>query len=369
MPTSTFPGTVTGVTVETATNGALSGDGSSGNKLAVGVDGTTIEVNGSNQLEALGAAVAFKTIAVAGQSNIVADAADDTLTIVAGTNITLTTNASTDTLTINAASGGSSSPAAWDSGTTYATGNVVTEWSGLWRAVDASTNSKPDSGNAHWTLISDSFTKVIDLTADQIAHLNSSPVVAFTGVSGKVVQVVGGFGAMYRGSIPFSAYGAQLFYAPDAVSQQWALLDDALLDFDGSFGDDMLAATIATPRSQIALDIASGQDVQLKGNSDDLTGCIATAVINDGGLGYAPGDTVSVDVGTPGVLTVNTVGALGVVTSLTVTTAGYGYTAGTGDATTAILPATGTGLTVNTTITPANGTARVWITAKILSLP
>jgi len=43
---------------------------------------------------------AFKTIAVAGQSDIVADAADDTLTIVAGTGVTLTTNASTDTLTI-----------------------------------------------------------------------------------------------------------------------------------------------------------------------------------------------------------------------------------------------------------------------------
>ena len=43
---------------------------------------------------------AFKTIAVAGQSSIVADAADDTLTVASGTGITLTTNASTDTLTI-----------------------------------------------------------------------------------------------------------------------------------------------------------------------------------------------------------------------------------------------------------------------------
>jgi hypothetical protein len=42
----------------------------------------------------------FKTIAVAGQSSIVADAADDTLTVASGTGITLTTNSSTDTLTI-----------------------------------------------------------------------------------------------------------------------------------------------------------------------------------------------------------------------------------------------------------------------------
>jgi hypothetical protein len=43
----------------------------------------------------------FKTIAVAGQSDVVADAYDDTLTLVAGTNVTITTNASTDTITIN----------------------------------------------------------------------------------------------------------------------------------------------------------------------------------------------------------------------------------------------------------------------------
>jgi hypothetical protein len=46
---------------------------------------------------------AFKTIAVAGQPDIVADNATDTLTIVAGTNVTITTNATTDTITINSA--------------------------------------------------------------------------------------------------------------------------------------------------------------------------------------------------------------------------------------------------------------------------
>ena len=48
---------------------------------------------------------AFKNILVSGQSNIVADSATDSLTFAAGSNITLTTNASTDTITI-AASGG-----------------------------------------------------------------------------------------------------------------------------------------------------------------------------------------------------------------------------------------------------------------------
>ena len=42
----------------------------------------------------------FKTIAVSGQDNIVADTNSDTLTLAEGSNVTLTTNAGTDTLTI-----------------------------------------------------------------------------------------------------------------------------------------------------------------------------------------------------------------------------------------------------------------------------
>ena len=54
----------------------------------------------------------FSTIAVSGQSNVVADSTTDTLTLVAGSNITLTTDASSDSITIASSasgSGGSSS--------------------------------------------------------------------------------------------------------------------------------------------------------------------------------------------------------------------------------------------------------------------
>ena len=52
----------------------------------------------------------FATITVAGQSNIVADSSSDTLTFVAGSNVTLTTNDSNDSITINStASGGAAS--------------------------------------------------------------------------------------------------------------------------------------------------------------------------------------------------------------------------------------------------------------------
>ena len=49
---------------------------------------------------------AFKTIAVSGQSDIVADQPADTLNIAAGSNINLTTDAATDTLTIESTGGG-----------------------------------------------------------------------------------------------------------------------------------------------------------------------------------------------------------------------------------------------------------------------
>lgn len=47
----------------------------------------------------------FKNIAVSGQSTVVADSNDDTLTFAAGTGITITTNASTDTVTITGTGG------------------------------------------------------------------------------------------------------------------------------------------------------------------------------------------------------------------------------------------------------------------------
>lgn len=60
-------------------------------------------VTGSNT----GDQLVFKTISVSGQSDVVADTITDTLTLVAGSNVTITTNAGTDTITIAASSGGS----------------------------------------------------------------------------------------------------------------------------------------------------------------------------------------------------------------------------------------------------------------------
>lgn len=68
------------------------------------------------------ATAAFRTFAVAGQSNVVAETTQDTLTLVAGAGITITTNATTDTITIAATGGGGG---ATDLGMTR-TANAVT---------------------------------------------------------------------------------------------------------------------------------------------------------------------------------------------------------------------------------------------------
>jgi plastocyanin len=61
----------------------------------------------SSAIVAPAPANSFATITVAGQSNIVADSSSDTLTFIAGSNVTLTTNDSNDSITINStASGG-----------------------------------------------------------------------------------------------------------------------------------------------------------------------------------------------------------------------------------------------------------------------
>ena len=66
-----------------------------------GTAGYALKTDGSGNLSwGLAGGNAFETIAVSGQSNIVAASSTDTLTISAGAGITLTTNAGTDTLTI-----------------------------------------------------------------------------------------------------------------------------------------------------------------------------------------------------------------------------------------------------------------------------
>jgi hypothetical protein len=70
--------------------------------ITSGVPGPVTSLSGTNT----GDQNLFGTIAVSGQSSVVADSTGDTLTLVAGTNVTITTDAATDTVTFNATGGG-----------------------------------------------------------------------------------------------------------------------------------------------------------------------------------------------------------------------------------------------------------------------
>lgn len=83
-----------------ATAAAIAADSGGGTTNFLRADGTWAVPAGGESGNA------FRTIAVSGQSNVVADAPGDTLTLVAGTNITLTTDAASDTVTIAASGGG-----------------------------------------------------------------------------------------------------------------------------------------------------------------------------------------------------------------------------------------------------------------------
>lgn len=102
-------GTVTSVGI-TGTDGIQVDSGSpvtTSGSIQLGVDAatmkTTLNLAGTNT----GDQNLFGTFAVAGQSNVVADSTNDTLTLIAGSNITITTNASTDSITINSTASGS----------------------------------------------------------------------------------------------------------------------------------------------------------------------------------------------------------------------------------------------------------------------
>ncbi len=107
--------------------GATTLDGLSDVVITSASNGQVLKYNGSNWINdtdatSAGGSNSFETIAVAGQSNVMADSATDTLTLAAGSGISITTNAGTDTVTITSTV---SSGATAFTGLTDAGGNTV----------------------------------------------------------------------------------------------------------------------------------------------------------------------------------------------------------------------------------------------------
>lgn len=116
VPNAQFPATlpaVSGVNL-TALNATNLGSGTVP-VLRLGTSGTrdaTTYLRGDNTWATVaggGSSDSFATIAVAGQSSVVADSATDTLTLIGAGGISITTDATTDTITITGSGGGAAS--------------------------------------------------------------------------------------------------------------------------------------------------------------------------------------------------------------------------------------------------------------------
>lgn len=159
VPDARFPATLptaSGVNL-TALNATNLGSGTVP-VLRLGASGTrdaTTYLRGDNTWATVaggGASDSFATIAVAGQSSVVADSATDTLTLVAGSNITITTNAGTDAITIASASGATTLDGLSDVIITAASNGQVLKYNGSNWVNDTDATSAGSASNSFETI-------------------------------------------------------------------------------------------------------------------------------------------------------------------------------------------------------------------------
>jgi len=137
--------------------------------------------------------------------------------------------------------------------------------------------------------------------------------------------------------------------------------------------DQTEAEPVVTAQRNTASMAGAGFVLGTKTNTDPTrTGPMFLITVQAGGLGYAVGDTGSVDNnGTGGTYTVLAIGALGVVTQVAVDARGANYdTAHNPHSTTpgGFQPGVGAGLTVNVTAI-FNGTAELMVAVAYLAIP
>lgn len=146
-------------------------------------------------------------------------------------------------------------------------------------------------------------------------------------------------------SAPRRAFDLGLIIGSSAVIEE----ADRVQLYSGNFTDAMLEAGFADTDEeyQAALIYAQQNPKPTKVLIGRIsTTSILTVAIADAGTGYEVGDELVISGGTNGVARVDTVGTSGEVTAITLITGGYGYTTGTGVATTS---ETGTGATLDIT--------------------
>ena len=293
-----------------------------------------------------GAGEAFKTIAVSGQSSIVADGATDTLTVVGGSNVTVTTNATSDTITI----------AATDTNTVYALTNDLasgeitqlqnigsstisaTQWGYLGAASGAITNTDTTyavmgGGNSYaaglvvtgsathgstflrkdgeWATPTDTNTQLTLKDEDNMASNSATAAASQQSIKAYVDAEV---------ATNASAITAITTGAPSLLN--------TLDELAAALGDDAnFATTTATSLGQKLVKTSNLSDLANAGTARSNLGLgtgavLDTAAISDGGAGLATADQIHTFVTGLGYVTANqdTTGNAGSVTNGVYTT-------------------------------------------------
>ena len=222
-----------------------------------GADSITIAASGSSSNS-------FETIAVAGQSSVVADSGTDTLTLVAGTGITLTTNATTDSVTItNSATGAN------------AFGNVAVAGQTT-VAADSTNDTLTIAAGTGITITTNDTTDTVTITNDvtapntfgTIAVATQSSVVADTTTDTLTFAVAGGMAITTNATTDTITFDSKQLDTDDVTLQGARLIEmngETLTLFDAS-GDIAIFSSDSVQLNELsvgALDNATAGYISL----------------------------------------------------------------------------------------------------------
>jgi|ETN02SMinimDraft_4_1059925.scaffolds.fasta_scaffold00839_2 hypothetical protein len=195
----------TGTTAANTATDTLTVSGGTGVGTTIAGDTLTITNTSPNVVQN-----AFTTIAVSGQSNVVSDSSTDTLTLVAGSNISITTDSGSDEITITSTASGGGTPGgsttelqynnggafAGDSDLTWASGtNTLSATNIIADSIETATISAP-SGLAGTYTISSPTTITLDPVSEVILDApikllgkTATQLATFTASAGTMVAV------------------------------------------------------------------------------------------------------------------------------------------------------------------------------------
>ncbi len=202
----------------------------------------------------------FSTITVAGQSNVVADSSSDTLTLIAGAGVSLTTNATNDSITITSTATAPNLFATFtgNSGTTTAnttsdtlnivgSGVISTSMSGDTLTISSTASGVVNSGTASRLAFYSSTGSSISETASTLSWNNSTGTLTVSNLS-----TTGSFtitGTITADEVITTGVGAPTITSGsditlDAASGAGAVIVDGDLEVSGEL---TIAATTGTP--------------------------------------------------------------------------------------------------------------------------